>query len=83
MASWKQQALIDAPIENVWGLLADPGRFPEWSKETLKITGAPTKIEKGSSFDVTGRGPLHLKATTTFEVERLDDRNRSPASRGG
>ena len=39
----------------------------------IAVTGAPTKIEKGSTFDVTGRGPLGLKATTTFKVEELDD----------
>ncbi len=39
----------------------------------LAVTGAPTKIEKGSTFDLTGRGPLGLKATTTFKVEELED----------
>jgi uncharacterized protein YndB with AHSA1/START domain len=73
MASWKQQGLIDAPIAEVWELLSDPARFPEWNKGTVAITGAPTKIEKGSSFDVTGRGPLRMKATTTFTVEQLND----------
>ena len=28
MASWKQQALIEAPVEKVWGLLADPRATP-------------------------------------------------------
>jgi uncharacterized protein YndB with AHSA1/START domain len=73
MASWKQQALIDAPITEVWELLSDPGRFDEWNKDTLAITGVPTKVEKGSSFDVTGRGPLRIKGTTTFRVEQLTD----------
>ena len=73
MASWRQQALIAAPVAEVWDLLSDPGRFPDWNKETLEITGAPTKVEKGSSFDITGRGPLRIKSTTTFRVEQLDD----------
>jgi uncharacterized protein YndB with AHSA1/START domain len=72
-ASWKQQGLIDAPIADVWELLSDPARFPEWNEGTVAITGAPTKIEKGTSFDVTGRGPMRVKATTTFRVEELDD----------
>jgi hypothetical protein len=71
--SWNQQALIEAPVERVWALLQDPARYPEWNGDTVAVTGVPTKIERGSSFDVTGRGPLRLKATTTFTVEALDD----------
>jgi uncharacterized protein YndB with AHSA1/START domain len=73
MASWKQQALIDAPVAEVWDILCDPARGPDWDPDTLDVTGAPAKIEKGSTFDVTGRGPLGLKATTTFRIEELDD----------
>jgi uncharacterized protein YndB with AHSA1/START domain len=73
MASWKQQALIDAPVADVWGILVDPARSPEWDEDVIAVTGAPTRIEKGSTFEVTGRGPLRMKATTTFRVEQLDD----------
>jgi uncharacterized protein YndB with AHSA1/START domain len=73
MASWKQQALIEAPVEQVWGVLIDPVRSPEWSQDVLSVTGGPTKIERGTTFDVTGRGPLGLKSTTTFRVEELED----------
>jgi uncharacterized protein YndB with AHSA1/START domain len=73
MASWKQQALIEAPVAEVWDILCDPARGPDWDKDLIAVTGAPTKIEKGSTFDVTGRGPLGLKATTTFKVEELED----------
>jgi uncharacterized protein YndB with AHSA1/START domain len=71
--SWSQQALIDAPVERVWALLEDPARFPEWNAEMIAVTGVPTKIERGSTFDITARGPLRLKATTTFTVEALED----------
>jgi uncharacterized protein YndB with AHSA1/START domain len=73
MASWKQQALIEAPVEDVWSVLIDPVRSPEWSQDVLAVTGGPTKIEKGSTFEVTGRGPLGMKNTTTFMVEQLED----------
>jgi uncharacterized protein YndB with AHSA1/START domain len=73
MSSWKQQALIDAPVAKVWDILVDPVRSPDWDPDVLAVTGAPIKIEKGSTFDVTARGPLHMKSTTTFRVEELDD----------
>jgi uncharacterized protein YndB with AHSA1/START domain len=73
VASSKQQALIEAPVKSVWDLLVDPARGPDWDPDVLEVTGAPVKIETGSTFDVTGRGPLGMKATTTFKVEELDD----------
>ena len=73
MASWKQQALIEAPVEEVWAILCNPVRGPDWSEDVLAVTGAPVKIEKGSTFDVTSRGPLGLKGTTPFKVEELED----------
>jgi hypothetical protein len=84
MASWKQQALIEAPVAEVWDILCDPARGPDWDEDLIAVTGAPTKIEKGSTFDVTGRGPLGLKATTTFKVgeaEKLLDSLRRVVTR--
>lgn len=72
-SSFKNQALIEAPVEDVWQLLADPSRFPEWSGDTIEVTGVPTQIEKGSTYRNTSRGPLGLKTTTTFEVAELDE----------
>ena len=40
----------------MWGLVGDPARYPEWAgDEVIAITGAPTRIEKGSTFVLTGR----------------------------
>ena len=73
MASWRQQALIEAPVGDVWQVLVDPARGPDWDPDLLAVTGAPTRIEKGSTFDLTARGPLGMKGTTTFRVEELED----------
>jgi uncharacterized protein YndB with AHSA1/START domain len=73
MASWTQQALIDAPVREVWEMLCDPSRAPQWAEDVIAVTGPPAKIEKGSTFEVTARGPLRLKATTPFKVEELDE----------
>jgi hypothetical protein len=73
MASFRQQALIEAPIEEVWELLSDPVRGPEWSAEVVAVTGAPTKIEMGSTVTMTTRGPLGIRATTPFRVEALTE----------
>jgi uncharacterized protein YndB with AHSA1/START domain len=73
MASFKQQTLIEAPVAEVWDLLCDPSRSPDYDQDVIAITGAPVKIEKGSTFELAGRGPLGLKSTTTFKVEELED----------
>jgi uncharacterized protein YndB with AHSA1/START domain len=65
--------MIDAPVREVWQLLCDPDRGPEWSDDVIAVTGAPTKIEKGSTVTMTTRGPLGIKATTPFKVEELTD----------
>lgn len=72
MASWKRQALVEAPIEEVWSLVSDPARFPEWN-DAVEVTGVPTEIEKGSTFRRTAPTPLGPRATTTFEVEEFDE----------
>jgi uncharacterized protein YndB with AHSA1/START domain len=73
MASWKQQALIEAPVSEVWGMLCDPQRASEWGEDVVAVTGGPARIEKGSTYQVTARGPLGLKGTTPFKVEELED----------
>ena len=73
MASAKERTLIDAPVRTVWDVLVDPGRAPDWDEEVIAVTGPPVKIEAGSTFDVTSRGPLKFKATTTFKVVELED----------
>lgn len=70
--SWKQQALIEAPVEEVWELLQDPTRFPEWGG-AIEVTGVPTAIEKGSTFQLTAPGPFGKASTTTYKVEEFDN----------
>jgi len=72
MAAWKQQALIEAPVKDVWDILADPVRGPDWDQDVLAVTGPPVKIEKGSTFELTGKSPLGV-STTTFRVEEFDE----------
>jgi uncharacterized protein YndB with AHSA1/START domain len=73
MSSWRQEALIDASVADVWNLLVDPAKAPEWSEDVFAVTGVPIHIEKGSTFEMTSRGPLRMKGTTTFRVEELEE----------
>jgi hypothetical protein len=74
MSSWREQALVDAPIGEVWDLLCDPARASEWAEGMIAITGGPARIETmGSMYDVEARGPLGLKATTPFRVTEFEE----------
>jgi uncharacterized protein YndB with AHSA1/START domain len=60
-------------VSEVWDLLSDPARASEWADDVIEVTGGPARIEKGSTYRVTSRGPFGLKATTPFTVEQLED----------
>jgi hypothetical protein len=74
MAAVRQQALIEAPVERIWELLGNPATYTAWAGDAVDVTGVPTRIEKGSTFQQTSPGPLLGRpVTTTFEVEELED----------
>jgi len=69
---WHEQALIEAPVEEVWELVGDPRRYPEWvGDEVLEVTGLPT-VEKGAEFEQVTRNPFGT-SKTTFEIDELED----------
>ena len=64
--------MIDAPVDEVWELVRDPSRYPEWvGGEVLEVTGPPT-IEEGARFEQKTRSPLGT-FPTTFEIAELAD----------
>jgi hypothetical protein len=73
LAAVRSQGLIEAPVAEVWGVLEDPSRFQDWAQDAISVTGAPTRVEKGSTFQVEGRGPFGLPAKTIFKVEELSE----------
>ena len=57
MPSWRQQALIDAPVQEVWSYVGDPARFPEWAHNVINVTGL-AEVEEGAEFRQTTRTPI-------------------------
>jgi hypothetical protein len=39
MAEVRRQALIDAPVDEVWRLVGDPARYPEGAGGVLRLVG--------------------------------------------
>ena len=71
MAAWRQQAVIDAPVDVVWGLVGDPNRYPEWAHDVVDVTGLP-EVEEGAAFRQQSRLPIG-SATTTFVIDKLEE----------
>jgi hypothetical protein len=71
MSSWRQQALIEAPVEHVWDLVGDPKRHPEWWPRVLEVKGVPVITQDASYRQVTRSGRSVVE--TTFSVEEHDE----------
>jgi uncharacterized protein YndB with AHSA1/START domain len=71
VSSWHQQALIEAPVEDVWTYVADPGRYPQWLANVVGITG-PAEIAPDAEFRQVTRTRVG-KFETTYKIEKLDD----------
>jgi uncharacterized protein YndB with AHSA1/START domain len=69
---WREQVLIDAPLRDVWALVGDPRRYPEYAPDFVEVTGLAS-VEEGASYETVTRGPLKEKTRTTFEIDALDE----------
>jgi hypothetical protein len=71
MPSWRQQALVEAPVEEVWELVGDPSRYPEWAGNVVEVTGLAS-VDRDAPFrQVTRMGPR--KVATDFRIDELEE----------
>jgi uncharacterized protein YndB with AHSA1/START domain len=73
MASVRKQALIEAPVKRVWELLGNPESYPEWAGDTVEVTGVPTQVEKGATYEQRTIGPFGRPSPSTFVIEEMED----------
>jgi uncharacterized protein YndB with AHSA1/START domain len=70
MSTIRRRAVIDAPVDEVWSLVGDPRRHPEWFPRVVEVNGQ--FFQEGEEYaQVTkqGRGTIE----TDFLIERLDN----------
>jgi len=71
VGSWRQQALIDSPVQQVWEMVGDPNRYPDWvGEEIAGVTGLPTP-EPGAAFQQLTHDPSGTHVVN-FQIEELD-----------
>ena len=64
--------MIEAPLGEVWELVGDPRRYPEWAEDFLEITGPPT-VHLGDTYESVMRNGFDEEVRTSLEVETLED----------
>ena len=69
MSSYRTQALIHAPPSQVWELVGDPERHPEWWPRVINVHC--DGLEEGCSYRQVLKSPLGV-IETDVSVERLD-----------
>jgi uncharacterized protein YndB with AHSA1/START domain len=70
MSVQRRQALLDAPLEDVWSLIATPSRYPEWWPRVVEVAG--DRFEEGDSYVQVTRTPAG-KLESHFLIERRED----------
>src|SRR5687768_16726602 len=71
MASYREQTLIEAPVDVVWGQVGNPNTYPHWAGEVVEVTGLED-VEQGAHYEQRGKTPFGSRKTE-FVVEELDE----------
>jgi hypothetical protein len=69
MSLYRQQALIEAPIETIWELVGDPNRHPEWWPGIIEVECEG--LEEGCNYRMVSKGPIGTEQHLV-SVERLE-----------
>jgi uncharacterized protein YndB with AHSA1/START domain len=72
MGSYRQQTLIEAPVDAVWAQVGDPNRYPEWAGEIVEVEGLAT-VEPGARYKQAGKTPFGGTHKTEFVVDAFDE----------
>ena len=79
MSVVEASAMVDAPREEVWRVVADPRNLPRWDRKIIRVIGAPKdQIRTGDDYDteigfmgVRTRIPAHVAVAEAPEYCRL------------
>jgi uncharacterized protein YndB with AHSA1/START domain len=70
--SYRHQAFIEAPIDEVWPLVSDPRTHPEWWPDVIAVE-AGTDLQQGAEYKHTSNAiPLVDAVESVWVVERME-----------
>lgn len=70
MSAHRQQAHLDASVEDVWSLVGVPTRYPEWWPRVIEVRGE--RFEEGDEYVQVTRDPTG-STKSNFLIERSRD----------
>src|SRR5947209_2378261 len=70
MNSARRQVMVDAPVEEVWNLIGDVNRHPEWWPRVEEVEC--DLLEEGCTYRQVTKTPRKT-IETTISIERLED----------
>jgi hypothetical protein len=73
VTAFRHQAVIESPTAEVWELVGNPTRYPEWASEVIEVTGLAEVAEHATYEQTTKSAMFGSAETTIFEIEKLDD----------
>jgi uncharacterized protein YndB with AHSA1/START domain len=73
VSSYRHQAHLDAPLSDVWELVATPSRYPEWWPRVIEVRGE--RFEEGDEYAQVTRNPTG-RINSRFLLERVDEFQR-------
>jgi uncharacterized protein YndB with AHSA1/START domain len=71
--SYRHQALIDAPIEDVWAIVSDPRTHPEWWPDVVDVRIDEPLVEGGEYVRSSKLLPFRDAVETVWVAERLEN----------
>jgi uncharacterized protein YndB with AHSA1/START domain len=71
--TYRHQALIEAPVEDVWAVVSDPRTHPEWWPDVLDVRLAEPLVEGGEYTRTSKPVPFLDAIEAVWVAERLED----------
>jgi Polyketide cyclase / dehydrase and lipid transport len=69
---YRHQALIEAPLEEVWELVSDPRTHPDWWPDVVGIRASPSLGEGDKYIHTTNVVPFVDAVDSVWVAERLE-----------
>ena len=73
----REAAVVDAPVDEVWHVIADARNLPRWNSHIREVRGAPEReLKEGDTYQVRLRF-MGVSTDVRAEVEELDPQRYS------
>jgi carbon monoxide dehydrogenase subunit G len=70
MSAYHHQAYLHAPLDEVWALVGDPSRYPQWWPRVIEVRGE--RFEEGDEYAQVTRNPIG-QVQSSFLIDQRDE----------